>query len=237
MKKLLGLLTVSAMALFASADQHGYIQLSIWSPGELPTPEYRIDGLRFALFYGQSRNFRGLDLSPVYGVTRTRGNFTGLGLNGVSVVEQSMTGWQFGFFTGYTAETMTGLQTSLVHNSTDGRARGIQLALGLNLAGTINGIQLPAIYNGADNANGLQIGIWNNVNEEMNGIQLPAIYNGAGIANGLQVGLWNNVNEDMNGLQVGLVNVASGLDGLQFGLINVNFGGPIPFFPFLNAGW
>ncbi len=222
MKKLLGLLTVSVMALFASADQHGYLQFAIWSPGELPTPEYRIDGLRLTLFYGQSRNFRGLDFCPVYGVTRTRGNFTGLGLNGVSIVEQSMTGWQFGFFSSYTAETMTGLQTAVFYNGTDGKARGIQLAALVNDAGTANGLQLGALANVANTVNGLQ---------------LPAIYNGADEANGIQVGLWNNVNDDMNGLQVGLVNVSSGLDGLQLGLINVNFGGPIPFFPFLNVGW
>ena len=205
MKKLLGLLAVSAMALFASADQFGYVQVAIWSPGELPSPEYRIDGFRLALFYGQSQNFRGLDISPM--MTRTRGKFTGVGLTGVSLVEQSYTGWQFGLFSTYTAETFTGLQQSIFANVTDGKVRGVQLGCLANVADTLCGVQLPAIYNGAD------------------------------AANGIQLGLWNNSNEDMNGLQVGLVNVATDLDGVQLGLINVNFGGVIPVFPFVNAGW
>ena len=46
-----------------------------------------------------------------------------------------------------------------------------------------------------------------------------------------------NAADDVEGFQIGLINRTVSLRGIQLGLINVVEGGPVTFFPIVNAAF
>jgi hypothetical protein len=68
---------------------------------------------------------------------------------------------------------------------------------------------------------GLQAGLFNHVRYDINGVQ---------------AGVFNRA-DDVNGLQIGLINRTVSLRGIQVGLVNLLEGGPLTFFPIVNAAF
>ena len=96
----------------------------------------------------------------------------------------------------------------------------------------------------------IQVNLANFVDDEFAGLS-AGLFSQMGSVAGLQAGLFNTVVHDLAGFQVGLFNAADdvlglqigilnrtmSLRGVQIGLVNLNAGGPVTFFPFLNAAF
>ena len=62
MKKVLFAVAVVLAAVSLRADADGYFMLSVFSPGQLPTPSSSIYGGRLSLIYGECHELYGVDL-------------------------------------------------------------------------------------------------------------------------------------------------------------------------------
>jgi hypothetical protein len=133
---------------------------------------------------------------------------------------------------------ITGAQGAFFNMFSD--VNGVQLG-GVNLADKVNGIQFAAI-NFAEDMHGIQLALGLNGAGTMQGVQIGLIGNQDDREfTGLQLGLINVVRGHMTGAQIGLFNACDGyLSGFQIGLINLVTGGggkAMPFFPVINVGW
>ena len=54
MKKLLAIVLLTISAAAARADMTAYFMLSVFSPGQLPSPACDVYGIRFSFLYGES---------------------------------------------------------------------------------------------------------------------------------------------------------------------------------------
>ena len=111
MRKLLMFLVVSITAFALRADSDGYIMVAMHSPGELPSPESNINGLRLSAIYGDCVRLNGLDVS-LSGTIRERINgmqvgilfsldgaeMNGLGIGCVNYVGGEFAGCQIGLW-------------------------------------------------------------------------------------------------------------------------------------------
>ncbi len=97
----------------------------------------------------------------------------------------------------------SGVQLALAANVAPGSLRGLQLALGLNWAGDLRGVQL-GLANHAGSARGVQVGFLNAA-RDLRGVQLGLL----------------NVGSRVRGLQVGLLNVGEEVDG-AVGLVSIS---------------
>ena len=103
-----------------------------------------------------------------------------------------------------------------------GKFEGLQVAAAANIAESLAGVQVAAIFNeSSEGFRGLQVGGVNVVNNvyTCSGVQLGAV-NATGIASFC--------------VQVGVINMVDGGSGVQFGLWNSNPDGFLPYFPILN---
>ena len=208
MKKLLAMALLAASAVAARADMSGYFMLSIFSPGQLPSPACDVYGVRCSLLYGECHSLSGLDLG-LYGTTREYVN--GLQLNGVSVVLSDMNGAQLGLF-----------------NWVENEFAGFQCGVLANVADDLAGLQLGCVNTYKAFGDGAQVGLLNFAGD---------LAIGDGEFNGLQLGVSNSAT-DVCGCQIGLVNYAQSLSGLQLGLLNfANKNAKFSFFPFFNFGF
>ena len=215
MKKLLSILVVSIVALVAQANPKGYIMVAIHSPGELPSPAYDINGVRFSLIYGDCQNLNGYDFGFAGRIReRMNGAQTTFAFN---IVDSDFNGFELSWVN-YVGGDVDGAQWGFYNYATSvaGEQRGV-----INIAERIQGFQGGCLaFNWADEVEGLHAGIWN----------------GASAGFGMQYGLVNTAGY-MAGVQIGLFNWANNLDGLQIGLSNVVADQACPWLPFLNAGW
>lgn len=113
---------------------------------------------------------------------------------------------------------VTGLDLGLV-----GRARRMT-AIQINLANLVEedfaGLS-GGLFNQMGSVAGLQAGLFNGIAHDLAGFQ---------------IGLFNAA-DDVSGIQIGILNRAMSLRGVQIGLVNLNAGGPVTFFPILNAAF
>ncbi len=214
MKKLVMSLVVAVAAFAAQANPDGYVMVALCSPGELPTPESNIHGLRLSLIYGDCQRLNGLDFG-VTGAVRERIN--GAQINALFSLDYTdMNGFGLGCVN-YVGGEFDGFQLGLWDHA--GSGAGFQLGL-VDTAGAFDGFQLGLI-NWSDDLAGFQLGLWNH----------------AGIGAGFQLGLVNTAGT-FAGFQLGLFNWADSLAGLQIGLSNVAVDQEEHvWLPILNMGW
>ena len=159
MRKLLMSLVVSVAAFAAQANPGGYFMLAIHSPGELPTPESHINGMRLSLIYGDCTQLNGLDVS-VSGLVRER--FNGLQAGALfSIDGTDMNGLGIGCVN-YVGGEFAGCQIGLWNHAFSGA--GAQFGI-VNTASYFAGFQC-GVFNWADNLDGLQIGLSNVVADQ-----------------------------------------------------------------------
>lgn len=125
MKKILFAVAVALAAVSLRADADGYVMLSVFSPGQLPTPSSSIYGGRFSLIYGECHELYGLDL----------------GLSGY--VREHMSGVQLAAAWNGVGTDMDGLQLGLL-NTVEGDLSGLQLGL-VNVADRLYGCQIGLV--------------------------------------------------------------------------------------------
>ena len=101
---------------------------------------------------------------------------------------------------------LSGTQISLGLNAVDHEMRGVQMAVGGNIAGYGRGLQMSAGFNLA--------------RKNFRGLQMTSGVNIAGAIGGAQMGVVN-VAAETSGLQMAVVNVSDRSDGAQIGVVNV----------------
>jgi hypothetical protein len=132
----IGMLALTALLAVAPAQAGDKpIQIALFSPVQIFSPEQSIAGLRISILYGRNVNMTGLDWGLV---TRTTGKFEGVQWGVAGFVDGNATGIQANWVN-ITRQDFTGLQWG-VYNSA-GHAEGVQVGL-LNTTGSIKGLQI-----------------------------------------------------------------------------------------------
>ena len=142
MKKAL-LMLVAAIGLTVQANTDGFIMFSIFSPGQLPVPTTKIDGVRLSLIYGDCLALNGFDLS-LAGMVRERAN--GFQLGGYNACGTDAAGFQLG-----------------VYNAVESDFFGCQMGI-VNRADRLSGCQIGFV-NFKNKLSGWQIGFVNVVTD------------------------------------------------------------------------
>ncbi len=156
MKKLLMFMVISVAAFAVQANPDGYVMVSICSPGELPTPESNINGVRLSVIYGDCPRLNGLDFGMT-GTIRERINGAQFGLL-FSLDNGDLNGFGLGCVN-YVAGEFAGCQIGLWNHASSGA--GAQFGI-VNTAGSFAGFQC-GLLNWTDNLAGCQLGLSNYV--------------------------------------------------------------------------
>ena len=128
--------------------------LSFTSPLEVPFRDFDVGGLRVNIIYGECHNFDGLDLGLA---GRATGHGNGLQANAINIIDGDGLGVQGNWIVGFVKGEYDGLQVGAV-----------------NYADTMQGLQIGALYNGANYMQGLQIGLINTA-RTMIGVQIGLV--------------------------------------------------------------
>ena len=191
------------------------------SGAETGSPEDDVAGLRLGLA-SDHHNVGVLDLNLFYG--HAGGRERGLQFGAVNVVEGPLSGIQLGLLANVVGvlepSPSTGAQLALLVNYAD-ELDGVQFGLAFNRNGAGAGLQLGAVANFSDRFRGIQLAAINMDGDDIRGAQLGVINAGAKEFRGLQLGAINGCAGDQHGLQLGLLNTAGTMNGLQFGLVNM----------------
>jgi hypothetical protein len=139
------LIMCSVMLTAAKAEETRPVQLSLVTPIQIFSEDYRITGLRINLLYGRNASVSGLDIGLVNHTTT--GESVGLQYGLVGVNDSDFLGWQ-----------------DCVVNITGGNFEGFQYGL-VNYAHHMSGFQL-GLVNYARTAKGLQIGLVNIIRQD-----------------------------------------------------------------------
>ena len=159
MRKLLMFLVVSVTAFALQANPEGYFMFAVHSPGELPSPESDIYGMRLSAIYGDCTRLNGFDLS-LSGTVRERINGLQIGIL-FSLDGSEMNGLGIGCVN-YVSGEFAGCQIGLWNHAFSGA--GAQFGI-VNTASYFAGFQC-GLFNWADNLDGLQIGLSNVVADQ-----------------------------------------------------------------------
>lgn len=127
-------------------------------------------------------NFYGLSLGWLH--QNPNANFSGLALN-VNLGTQDIEGNNI---------SVNGISISVFHTRT---------------RGTINGISISGIGNGAGNLNGMQVGIIGTGAEYLNGVTIGGIMSQSIEINGIQLSLIINLCKTLNGIGISFINAQS----------------------------
>lgn len=142
----------------------------------------KFNGIQFSGVYSANTTFDGVTFAGLFNLTGHGGISRGLQIAGLLNID--------GFsFSGYPDSTLVGGQIALLWNSTP-NLKGVQIALGFNLAGECAGLQI-ALFNYATTLRGVQIGAVNIADK----------------GSGLQIGLLNSFGTDDGRLIFPLVNM------------------------------
>ncbi|MBP5285368.1 MAG: hypothetical protein ILO34_04590 [Kiritimatiellae bacterium] len=199
-------------AVFRVAAESAPFMLSLLQPVQLPDGGRDVGGVRISLVYGGCRNMKGLDLGIA---GHCDGDFSGLAVGGVNIVDGRLFGVQ------------AGLVNWNGNGETGSHSIGVQAGL-LNNAGDLGGVQYGWINRSSVRMSGLQSGLLNWA-DDLHGAQLGSYFVlGVNICSGT-----------MQGCQIGLVNWAERIDGgIQIGLLNiVRRNGWLPVLPVINGGF
>lgn len=241
MRKILVATSVLLAAISLRAGMDGYLMLSVFSPGQLPSPAYSVYGGRLSLIYGDCQELYGLDVGVAGAVQESA---YGIQVNAVwNGVDVDMSGAQIALLNTVSANAfglqagildisgeMTGCQLGLLDFSDD--CYGAQLGL-FAKSRDLHGFQL-ALLDMADDVKGCQLGVFNAA-DDFRGCQL-GVFNVADASAGCQLGVFNAADE-FRGCQLGVLNVAEKLYGCQIGLLNIETACDIPAWLLLNIGW
>lgn len=154
---LLALVLGAGMTSVVSAqsdDPYTPFMLSFTSPLEVPFRDFDVGGLRLNIIYGECNDFDGLDLGLA---GRATGHGNGLQANAINIIDGDGVGLQGNWLVGFVKGEYDGLQVGTV-----------------NYAKTIQGLQIGALYNGADYMQGVQIGLIN-MSRTMIGVQIGLV--------------------------------------------------------------
>ena len=149
MKKLLVLASVVLAFAAVHAELTGYLMLSLFSPGQLPSAGTSINGGKLNVIYGESRNLSGIDLGIA---SYNREHVNGLSVN---------------LFNGST--DMAGFQAGAINN-VESDAYGVQFGAIYNYGCRMTGVQI-GLVNGSRRMTGLQLGAVN-FTERLAGVQI-----------------------------------------------------------------
>ena len=127
--------------------------LSLFSPIQVPGPDFDVGGLRINILYGRCCNFDGLDIGLV------------------GVADNHANGWLANLLVNYAAGDGLGLHTGVV-NYFGGDFKGLQIGLA-NWIDSGDMFQI-GIYNGGYDVQGLQIGVINTANK-LQGLQIGLV--------------------------------------------------------------
>ena len=120
----------------AKAGQN-LIQVSLFNPIQLINEDKSVEGFRWNFIYTANQNMTGFDLGFI---SKTKGNFLGVGYCAANIVEGNMKGIQIGVFN--TSNSVNGVQLGFVNMTK--KLNGLQLGLlNLNDAGPFK--MLPLI--------------------------------------------------------------------------------------------
>lgn len=217
-------------ALDSSKHVRTALQVGIATPVQWPDSNCDVRGLRFSLFYGESRNVTGLDLSLV---GYTRESFTGISLDGFNLVAGETKGVQASIFGNVSTFDMDGAMLALGVNDCRATITGLQCSL-FNIAGQLAGVQFGAVNWGVGLSGGVQLGLVNVESSDFVGCSVGAV-NCTDSFVGVQAGVLNIATKTGRGLQLGLFNAADKYIGVQVGLLNLIGNARIPVLPFVNA--
>lgn len=113
------------------------VMFSLWTPAQLPSDQYEVQGLRLDLFYGRCQNLYGLDLGLV---NHTLGKETGLSFGLVNLVEGKFVGLQLGAVN--VADRAAALQVGVYNGADD--LSGVQIGL-INHTRLMRGVQVGLV--------------------------------------------------------------------------------------------
>ncbi len=210
--RFLGALLIAGSALTpANAEPAAWtpLQLSLWNPVQLAPGDWDVWGIRLNAGYGLNRTLYGLDCGLV---NVLHGTFMGVQAGAANLAPAG-------------GSALSGL------------GRGVQLAFFVNVAGSLDGLQL-GFSNNAEDLAGLQLGGLN-LADRMAGVQCGLVFNTIlNEAAGVQLGFWNNFgipSELVNRMRAHnpvLADRASarrceGFAGLQAGLFNTAYAAPV----------
>jgi hypothetical protein len=139
----------------AAAEGEKLGSISVFNPVQIFDETASIKGVRWNIVYGKHANITGLDFGFIAG--HATGNFKGVQLNAVNLVDGSFTGWQSGLLSQSKGDFL-GLQTSGI-NIVKAHSEGVMLGF-VNKTNSMSGLQI-AFVNVTENMHGLQIGILN----------------------------------------------------------------------------
>ena len=113
------------------------VMIGLFSPAQVPTPEYAVQGMRLSLIYGDCAGLNGLDVGFV---SHIHGDSISAQLGGVNLVEGMITGLQFGFVN--YGDRVKALQVGLYNGGDD--VSGVQIGL-INHSKMMRGCQIGFI--------------------------------------------------------------------------------------------
>jgi hypothetical protein len=150
-------------------------------------------------------------------------NVSGFDTGNFNIVWNNAKGLQFGFL------------QNMVHNE----MKGIQLALGDNDAGSIEGIQMSLCLNNIMRTDPEFVEeLGEAAKGDVSGVQMTAGFNYGYSVQGIQLGFLSNVGTEVQGVQFGLINYSTRISGVQIGVINcIDEGGFREDLPIINFGF
>jgi hypothetical protein len=203
MKKMIFAVAAALSMAQLHAGHDGYFQLSVFSPGELPSASSTIKGARLSLLCGQCEEFYGLDVSMV------------------GFVSGSMYGAQPGVLWNDVGTDAYGLQVSCM-NYVKGDFFGCGIALGNVTRSDACGFQCGVYNHVSGDMFGCQLGLGNVAVGNAYGFQ-GGIYNHAsGCMRGFQLGVMN-WSGDLAGCQIGLANIVTSRSVVALPILNVGW--------------
>ncbi|MDC0676644.1 LA_2272 family surface repeat-containing protein [Sorangium atrum] len=169
----------------------------------------------------------GADVLPLVGTSTFDGTnvVRRYSLNLIAGYTAGVAGLELGLGVNIASSFLCGAQLSSVANLVLGPARGAQITMGLNVAGSLQGAQVGSLNVAAGPVTGAQGGVFNVAIGAVDGAQLGAANVAAGASIDLQVGMANVAVSDATDVQVGVANVAAGAaTDVQVGVANVAAG-------------
>jgi hypothetical protein len=178
------------------------VAIELWGVAHVLGPVHGV--MLGGLGYWHGGPAEGLRVATLFGVGGN--SLEGASVAGITTVERG---------------GVSGVQLSTFVNVAEGDVDGVQATGLMNVARSLEGAQLSAAANLANDVDGVQLGALANwARGDVEGVQLSYGVNIARRLNGVQLSLVN-VGGDVDGAQIGLVNVARDVAGLQLGLVNV----------------
>ncbi len=222
----------------ARAEEWTPVQLALWHPAQIFSPNRDVYGFRWNIVYGKNKNVSGMDIGGYNAVDGVqKGIQCGLfnfskDARGMDVGLMNYSFAQKGFYLGlvnHSEADVSGIQAAFFFNSAT-VMNGFQIHAGIlgNTAADVMGgqvdLSVPLLgFNYADSVQGIQLDVFgfNFVNGDVQGVQI-APYNTAREVFGIQLGLFNFC-EKMHGIQIGLLNAITRQKPSIMPIVNVGF--------------